>query len=88
MDSIGLLTFSLVIYFFYHLINRADITSGLRNWLTTSYLHDKVLYSIRCCFCMSFHLTLFSWVFYAIPFYWVFACPVIGLMIDKLLNHE
>ncbi len=87
MNGMGLLTLSLVIYFFYHLLNRAELTSGLRKWLEDSNLHDKVKYSLRCVFCLSFHMTLFSWFLYVIPFYWVFAVPVINLIIDSLIGY-
>jgi len=83
-----LFTFALSVYFFYHLLNRADMTSGIRSWLEASGLHRHVKYALRCCFCASFYLTLFSWFLYAVPFYWVYCVPVINLMIDALIGRE
>lgn len=88
MASITLPILALVIYFFYHLFNYADITSGIRRWLVTSGLNDKVQYALKCSLCFSFYATLISWLFVYIPFYWVFAAPVINLALDNLLHPD
>lgn len=86
MASITLPVLALVIYFFYHLLNYADITEGVRNWLVSSKINDKVQYALKCAFCLTFYCTLISWLFMYIPFYWVFAAPVINLVLDNLLH--
>lgn len=86
MESVGLIVFSLVIYFFYHLVNRAKFTVGFQKWLYDSKIWEWLKYALSCTFCFTFHLAAISWLFYMIPWYYPLAAPVINMMVDKILR--
>lgn len=83
MESVSLIVLSLVVYFGYHLLNKTEAGA----WLVARIpLTTKIRYALACVFCLSFHLTIVSWVFLPVPFYYVFCVPVINLLIDKVLE--
>lgn len=76
-----LVKYSLVLWFFFFLMNYAEITARPVEWLK-QVLGPKVGYPLKCAMCFAFWITLSLWVIGVAPLWYVFAAPVTHLFID------
>lgn len=81
----ALLIYSLGLWFFYFLLNYAEITkspsTGLKRWMG-----PKWGYPLSCAFCAAWWATLASWGIGLVPAYYLLTAPVIHLFIDQLFS--
>jgi len=80
----NLIFYSFSIFFFYYLLNYAEILDNVRIF-AFKYLHPFILGAIQCGFCFSFWTMLFSSLLLGINFY-ILIVPVIVLYMDFIFK--
>lgn len=76
-----MITYVIMCWFFFFLMNYADITARPAKWLR-GVLGTKLSYATGCALCSCFWLTLVLVIFTPIPVYWMFVAPVLHLFLD------
>lgn len=77
-----MMTWTLSLYFFFYLLNYAELTRPAANWLRGK-LGSKLAYPLSCGFCWPFWTTFIASFFFAdVTFWWVLTAPVLHLLLD------
>jgi hypothetical protein len=76
-----MISYVLTLYFFFYLLNYAEITARPANWLR-SILGPNMSKATTCFLCFSFWLSLIAYIFLNICVLWCFIVPVLGLFLD------
>lgn len=84
MDN--LITYSLTLFFFFFLLNYAEISKKPANWLK-GFLGPVLGYPLRCSLCFAFWTTLVLWWLGKVPGTFVFIVPVVHLFVDSLYSR-
>lgn len=87
-----LIVYCLVLYFVFHVLNRASFTARLRGWIARAW-PQPVAYATTCAFCWTFH---WGWVLMVLKLLFtgtlsvallsLCAAPVVNLVLDLLVK--
>ena len=81
----AIITHSLVVFFFYWLINYSLLLIGFRNWLNSNSYHNPLIaYPFQCSFCFAFWIMLIITFPVFVPVQELFTVPVVVMFIDLL----
>lgn len=84
MDSS--LIYALTLFFFFYLLNYADITARPAQWLK-QMLGPTLGYPLGCAFCWGWWVTAAFWAIGWAPLYLVFIAPVLHLFVDLVYTR-